>query len=261
MIKFFRKTRQKLLTENKFSKYLIYAIGEIVLVAVGILIALQVNNWNENEKLKKAEIKILKEITKDLNQSLEEVERDYEAHQLYQNSANRFQNLITQNNSDLDSISKHFEILMNDRRSFSQTSGYFLLKSKGMYLISNDSLRTSITFLYEQNFSRLKNMSRLNPEMSIHRLLSPYLKKHFEISEKIRRSFMYEGVKDSITLYSYKLISLDKLKNDTELFIDLQESFDKRMHKMFLHRRSIEIIKQLLKDISKELGKLGELNA
>ena len=50
MIKFFRKIRQKLLSENKFSKYLVYAIGEIVLVVIGILIALQINNWNENRK-------------------------------------------------------------------------------------------------------------------------------------------------------------------------------------------------------------------
>lgn len=51
MIKFFRKTRQKLLSENRLSKYLIYALGEITLVVIGILIALQVNNWNENKKL------------------------------------------------------------------------------------------------------------------------------------------------------------------------------------------------------------------
>jgi hypothetical protein len=47
MIKFFRKIRQKLLSENKFSKYLIYAIGVIFLVMIGILLALQINNWNE----------------------------------------------------------------------------------------------------------------------------------------------------------------------------------------------------------------------
>ena len=50
MIKFFRKIRQKLLSENKFSKYLIYAIGEIILVVIGILIALTINNWNEKQK-------------------------------------------------------------------------------------------------------------------------------------------------------------------------------------------------------------------
>ena len=51
MIKFFRKIRQKLLSENKFSKYLIYAIGEIILVVIGILIALQVNNLNDRRNI------------------------------------------------------------------------------------------------------------------------------------------------------------------------------------------------------------------
>jgi len=54
MIKFFRKIRQNLLTENKFSKYLLYAIGEIILVVIGILIALAINNWNnENQEKNK----------------------------------------------------------------------------------------------------------------------------------------------------------------------------------------------------------------
>jgi len=51
MIKFFRKIRHKLLNEGRLRKYLIYAIGEIVLVVIGILIALQINNWNEARKL------------------------------------------------------------------------------------------------------------------------------------------------------------------------------------------------------------------
>ncbi|MDT0559550.1 DUF6090 family protein [Ichthyenterobacterium sp. W332] len=50
MIKFFRKIRQNLLMENKTGKYFKYAFGEIVLVVIGILIALSINNWNENRK-------------------------------------------------------------------------------------------------------------------------------------------------------------------------------------------------------------------
>lgn len=50
MIKLFRKIRQKLLQQNKVGSYLKYAIGEIVLVVIGILIALQINNWNESRK-------------------------------------------------------------------------------------------------------------------------------------------------------------------------------------------------------------------
>ncbi|WP_297798685.1 DUF6090 family protein [uncultured Eudoraea sp.] len=55
MIKFFRKIRQNLLSEGKTGKYFKYAIGEIILVVIGILIALQINNWNENRKNKIAE--------------------------------------------------------------------------------------------------------------------------------------------------------------------------------------------------------------
>ena len=62
MIKFFRKIRQKLLSENKFRNYLIYALGEILLVMVGILLALQVNNWNENRKTNEQESELLKSL-------------------------------------------------------------------------------------------------------------------------------------------------------------------------------------------------------
>jgi hypothetical protein len=72
MIKFFRKIRQKLLSENKFSKYLIYAIGEIFLVVLGILIALQINNWNENRKQQNKLQQNYHEILADLKR-----ERDY----------------------------------------------------------------------------------------------------------------------------------------------------------------------------------------
>jgi len=53
MIRFFRNIRQSLLTENKLSKYLLYAIGEIFLVFIGIFMALQFNNWNEEKKIQK----------------------------------------------------------------------------------------------------------------------------------------------------------------------------------------------------------------
>jgi hypothetical protein len=66
MIKFFRKIRQKMLTENKFSKYLLYAIGEIILVVIGILIALQINNWNEGRKEKSYLHKVYAQIQQDL---------------------------------------------------------------------------------------------------------------------------------------------------------------------------------------------------
>ena len=66
MIKFFRHIRKTLLMENKTSKYFKYAIGEIILVVIGILIALQINNWNEERKQHQQAIQYLKEFKKDL---------------------------------------------------------------------------------------------------------------------------------------------------------------------------------------------------
>ena len=86
MIKFFRKIRKKLLTENKFSKYLFYAFGEIVLVVIGILIALQINNWNvdriRNEKEVFNLIELKRSLENDMNAeikpSIEWFEHRYE---------------------------------------------------------------------------------------------------------------------------------------------------------------------------------------
>ena len=66
MIKFFRHIRQNLLMENKTGKYLKYAIGEILLVIIGILIAVSINGWNEDRKLKKAEQSILKDLKQEM---------------------------------------------------------------------------------------------------------------------------------------------------------------------------------------------------
>ncbi len=72
MIKFFRKIRQNLLSEGKTTKYFKYAIGEIILVVIGILIALQINNWNEQRKESKLEqdyyCKLLEDVQQDLVQ-------------------------------------------------------------------------------------------------------------------------------------------------------------------------------------------------
>jgi hypothetical protein len=66
MFKFFKRVRQQLLSENRISKYLLYATGEIVLVVIGILIALQVNNWNEGRKLEMRNTENLASLSQEL---------------------------------------------------------------------------------------------------------------------------------------------------------------------------------------------------
>jgi len=71
MMKIYRNIRQKLAAENSVAKYLRYAIGEIVLVVIGILIALQVNNWNEHQKQKKQETIYLQDLSIDLKKQIQ----------------------------------------------------------------------------------------------------------------------------------------------------------------------------------------------
>jgi hypothetical protein len=81
MIKFFRHIRQAMIKENRVSKYLLYAIGEIILVVIGILIALQINNWNSDRQLRVQEQEYLTSLKNEfsinlklLNQSIQEIE-------------------------------------------------------------------------------------------------------------------------------------------------------------------------------------------
>ncbi len=80
MIKFFKKIRQDLLSEGKIGKYLKYAIGEIILVVIGILIALSINNWNENQKTAIRETQIYLELKNDLLQTRNDVEETISNH-------------------------------------------------------------------------------------------------------------------------------------------------------------------------------------
>ncbi|MFS4447322.1 DUF6090 family protein [Maribacter sp. 2307UL18-2] len=98
MLKFFGKIRQKLLSENKFSKYLIYAIGEIVLVVIGILIALQINNWNITQQDRKTE-----------KQNLLALQEEFSKNKT------KIQEVIQQNNQNISGAEKMIQ-------SFSSTS-------------------------------------------------------------------------------------------------------------------------------------------
>ncbi len=98
MLKFFRHIRQKLLIDSKLNRYLLYAIGEIFLVVIGILIALQVNTWNENRKLRKQERIYLQNLRDDMKAQINQLD-------IYID----FENIIIEQSND---IIRHYEANM-----------------------------------------------------------------------------------------------------------------------------------------------------
>lgn len=80
MISLFRKIRQSLLSKNSLSRYLLYAFGEIILVVIGILLALQINNWNEDKKVQETKRKTLALIKKEILANQKMIENVYGYH-------------------------------------------------------------------------------------------------------------------------------------------------------------------------------------
>ncbi len=104
MIKFFRKIRQNLLSEGKTTKYFKYAIGEIVLVVIGILIALQINNWNQNRKTNKKEQALLVALNQELTNNLEELNRIIEVNRKRNEGAHKLVSVLSPKKTALSDI-------------------------------------------------------------------------------------------------------------------------------------------------------------
>ncbi|MAB49894.1 MAG: hypothetical protein CMC05_14825 [Flavobacteriaceae bacterium] len=170
MIKFFRKIRQKLLSENKFSKYLIYAVGEIVLVVIGILIALQINNWNEIRQIKKVEKEILYVLLEDLNSAKSYSAQYIENEQSYLDIIEKILHndsikTVLNNNNTIEYFNKafwDFEIKIPVINTYSD------LKNAGkIAIIQNDSIRDRLSIL-EANVYNLDKL--IQDRMNVHQI-------------------------------------------------------------------------------------------
>ena len=161
MIKFFRKIRYGLMEKNKTRKYFKYAIGEIVLVVIGILIALQVNNWNQIRISKNNEIEILEDFQKGLINDIQELNHVI-AH--YERSKVSIEKVLYYLDNDLpytDSLKYDFFSTNLIRESGGLSTSIFeTLKSRGFDLISNKNLRNSIIRLYDEYDPWLKSWDK-----------------------------------------------------------------------------------------------------
>ena len=149
MIKFFRKIRQNLLMENKTGKYFKYAIGEIVLVVVGILIALQINILNQAKKDRDYEVIMLLEIEKGLRLDLSNLNEHYETYTTLQNTVDHFTDLT--NNHVIFDESMQSELWhLNAGRYLQFNRGpYDALKSSGIDRVSDDSIRNLLINFFD----------------------------------------------------------------------------------------------------------------
>jgi hypothetical protein len=149
MIKFFRKIRQKMIAENKFSKYVMYAVGEIVLVVIGILIALQINIRNQADKDSVYEIKMLTEIENGLELDLANLHEHYETYSGLKNTVDYFTRLTQNKVVFQDSLMPALWKLNTGRYLNFNRGPYDALKSSGIDRVSNDSVRNHLINFFD----------------------------------------------------------------------------------------------------------------
>jgi len=160
MLRFFRNTRQKLTEQEKVRKYFFYAVGEILLVVIGILIAFQIDNWNEDRIQRKQELKILTQIQTDLVTTDEEIDGLLTKLEISGNSAD----------SVIQSFKKKklangfsYQISVIHRRFFftAATSGYAQLQGALGTVVRNDELRNKLVQLYESDFQQILKIEEM----------------------------------------------------------------------------------------------------
>ncbi len=182
MVKFFRKIRQRLITENKFSKYLLYAVGEIMLVVIGILIALQVNNWNQKQILQKETgiiLTLLHEEFKEnkilLSQTLSYWKR---AH--FSTEELLYQCTLSEPNYSETQIDSIFNMVFSNPPYFPNQAVYEDLLNNGKLRLINNHLLKSKLFIWKTTYGYLED--RFNYSVKIaENFLTPYLYKNVSL--------------------------------------------------------------------------------
>lgn len=240
MTKFFRNFRQRFLSENRFGKYLIYAVGEILIVLIGILIAVQLNNLNETFKLKKKESQILFDIKKDLVQSKELLLKNIQSHERQISNLETLIHNIEVTKIYNDSLSSKFNCLFYFNSPYLTFASYENLKiDKGIDLISNDSLKQKIIHLHEFTFTFLVGDVDREEWLHLENITRPALYKYFSYKSR----------------YSIIPKNYAALINDSEFLTILKVTRDLRKRNLESTKSDIYEIEEVIDAISKELDK------
>lgn len=247
MIKFFRNIRKKLLTESKTSKYFKYAIGEIVLVVVGILIALQINNWNNEFGNKRDEQHIVKSLNFEFKKNRVNLQEYIQHHKKILSSAKDIMNLIGEPKEILDKYNlDSLQAQTLDYRTYkpSQAVVLDLISSGKLNLISSDSLRAKLfewSSKLEENQENYLTLDEIGQN-----LVLPFLSKNASMKNIDNYGFLQWNKKT-------------KLKHDNHnMFqdIEFENVMDNQSWAILNHIMALEGLENAMDRIIKETNKI-----
>jgi len=217
---------------------------DFVSVFFAVIAAFALNNWNDNRRDAEAEEKILLEIRNGLVADLEDIKDNKKAHRYGIRSCDFLRRIIEGKTVDQDSVQISYLYLTVSNASVMNTSGYESLKSKGLEIIENDSIRIKIIQLYDISYQSLTKLEEENPMtqifnnfyLPINQALSPYMKYNRDSNIMTLSGIVELEPKEKKLLESY----LWRMQWDREILLGFYE-------------RTEEKINELLGSIEKEL--------
>jgi len=213
MINFFRRIRKDLMEKNKTWKYLKYAIGEILLIVMGILIAVQINNWNENRKLRNLEYKFLVQINEDLKASSISLEKSISYNK---KSLIELEKILSHIKKDLaysNALDSSFVYIFYWSDPMLIYTAYETIKSKGFDVIQNDSIRNAIIETFEVSFPFLINELRAEWEI-FQSLVLPFAAQNIHhITSDTARPTNFENLKNNDYFQNFVSIKMRTREN------------------------------------------------
>ncbi len=245
MIRFFRQLRMGQMKHRAISKYLFYAIGEIFLVVIGILIALQVNNWNEQRLDKMKEISYLSGVKQDLESSLSELDRVIKKSSNVKNITTALLDIKPEKGINIpEEILDSMMFYAEGYTIFQPAKGTMqdLISSGNLNLLSNPSIRTKIA-TWEASFQMVVEREQLGKSEVQHLI---------DLHREVARKYEYRKYGNSLFNDAQrKRILQDPVFRNTYFGIRRNASI---LHILYLEKQ--EFINQMIEEIRQELDQL-----
>ena len=183
-------------------KYFKYALGEILLVVIGILIALQINNYHQSQLRLKQERVLLQQLKIELLEVYEDVYADYI--DLKRGEKSHFEMLDAMENDRpfTDTMAFDFYFIKVDEYIYPNKAVYDKIKEIGLDIIKNDSLRNDIQLLYEHTFPRISKSNSFTRDIGEY--LDPYYVENFSPNNNYDVSLSIPPEIDSISGRIYR---------------------------------------------------------
>ncbi|WP_449658182.1 DUF6090 family protein [Winogradskyella ursingii] len=249
--------------QNKTGKYLKYAIGEIILVVIGILIALQINNWNESKKATTQEITILKNIKEDIVRDTLDMVFNIDYNKRFLKAETQLLRfLLSDLKEPIDTIN-YADALSIPIFSVLHKATFSNLQSSNPGLITNNTLYKDISRFYDFFSEALDLMENKAVVYETYGEKKNYFKKYFQIENKSLHLSNIDYSSDDY--YNPDFIKLSMIfdhieaaKNDEGLKLELNESIFFRQIILGFYADMMKRINELIVAINKELEFLEE---